>query len=197
MKTEIEAKFVKLDIDDVRARLEQAGATLEQPMRMMRRQTFDPVSDSAHRYVRVRDEGDKVTMTYKQFDDMGLHGAKEIEIVVSDFEDARSILIQAGLHAKSYQETRRETWMLNEAEVVIDEWPWIKPFIEIEGESEQIVRAAAETLGFDWGDAVFGDVTQAYRAEFDLPPDDEFHICKIPTIQFDLPLPEELKGHER
>ena len=66
MKTEIEAKFVKLDIDDVRARLEQAGATLEQPMRMMRRQTFDPVSDSAHRYVRVRDEGDKVTMTYKQ-----------------------------------------------------------------------------------------------------------------------------------
>lgn len=146
MKTEIEAKFVKLDIDDVRARLEQAGATLGQPMRMMRRQTFDPVSDSAHRYVRgLRDEGDKVTMTYKQFDDMGLHGAKEIEIVVSDFEDARSILIQAGLHAKSYQETRRETWMLDGAEVVIDEWPWIKPFIEIEPERADRSRSGRNT----------------------------------------------------
>lgn len=46
MKTEIEAKFVKLDIDDVRARLKRAGATLEQPMRTMRRQAFDPVENA-------------------------------------------------------------------------------------------------------------------------------------------------------
>lgn len=195
MKTEIEAKFVKLDVDDVRARLEEAGATLEQPMRMMWRQAFDPVEYAANRYVRVRDEGDKVTMTYKQFDDMGLHGAKEIEIVVSDFEDAKSLLENAGLQPKSYQETRRETWTLDGAEIVIDEWPWIKPFIEIEGESEQIVRAAAEKLGFDWSDAVFGDVTQAYRAEYpDLPTDEGFNICRLPIIKFDMPLPELLKG---
>lgn len=134
-------------------------------------------------------------MTYKQFDDMGLHGAKEIEIVVSDFEDAKSLLENAGLKLKSYQETQRETWTLDGAEIVIDEWPWIKPFIEIEGESEHIVRTAAEKLGFDWGDAVFGDVTQAYRAEFpDLPTDAGFHICRLPIIKFDMPLPELLKG---
>lgn len=195
MQTEIEAKFVKLDVDDVRARLEEAGATLEQPMRMMRRQTFDPVEHVANRYVRVRDEGDKVTMTYKQFDDMRLHGAKEIEIVVSDFEDAKSLLENAGLQPKSYQETRRETWTLDGAEIVIDEWPWIKPFIEIEGESEQIVRAVAGKLGFDWNEAVFGDVTQAYRAEFpSLPTDEDFNIRRLPIIKFDMPLPELLKG---
>jgi len=32
----------------------------------------------------------------------------------------------------SYQETRREKWMLDDAEVTIDTWPWIPTFIEIE-----------------------------------------------------------------
>lgn len=35
MKTEIEVKFVDVDINDVRARLKKAGAVCEQPMRDM------------------------------------------------------------------------------------------------------------------------------------------------------------------
>lgn len=36
--------------------------------------------------------------------------------------------------------------MPDDTEVVIDEWPWLPPFIEIEGQSEDAVRAAATAL---------------------------------------------------
>lgn len=142
----------------------------------------------------MRDEGDKVTMTYKQFDGkQGLHSAEEIEVVVSDFESAIEIQKHAGLQPKSYQETRRETWHMPDAtEVVIDEWPWLKPFIEIEGASEAAVRGAALALELDWQDAVFGAVTQAYREQYaDLPAD--FIMDDIAEIRFELPLSERLK----
>ncbi|MBH2007998.1 class IV adenylate cyclase [Candidatus Saccharibacteria bacterium] len=194
MKIEIEVKFCQVDIDDVRSRLGEAGATLVQPMRVMRRQVFYLVDRTKDAYLRVRDEGDKATMTYKEFDGAnGLHSAQEIEIVVSSFEDAIAIQKQAGLVPKSYQETRRETWhMTDGTEVVIDEWPWLKPFIEIEGESEVAVRTTAAALGFDWSQAVFGAATEAYRQQYNYLPKD-FIMDDVAEIKFELPLPERLQ----
>ena len=194
MKTEIEVKFLEIDPDAIREKLRAIGAACEQPMRMMRRQVFYLVDRSKDAYLRVRDEGDKVTMTYKQFDgEKGLHSAKEIEVAVSDFEAAIEMVSQAGLEKKSYQETRRETWKLGTTEIVIDEWPWLAPFIEIEGESEADVRDVAASLGFDWDkDAVFGAVTEAYRRSYNMP--DGFIMDNIPDIRFDAPLPEQLRG---
>lgn len=194
MKTEIEVKFCKVEIDDIRQRLKSVGAHLEQPMRLMRRQVFFLVDRTKDAYVRVRDEGDKVTMTYKQFAGKSLTGASEAEVVVSDFETAKQILHESGLVPKSYQETRRETWALDGVEVVIDEWPWLQPFIEIEGESEELVKQTAAKLGLDWNEAVFGAVTEAYRQQYKNLPDD-FIMDTVPEIKFDAPLPERLQGN--
>lgn len=193
MKTEIEVKFLDVDVEAMRNKLESAGATCEQPLRTMRRQVFYPADGNADSYVRVRDEGDKVTMTYKRFEAMSLHGAKEVEVVVSDFDDALAILENAGLGRKSYQETRRETWKIGTTEIVIDEWPWLAPFIEIEGKSESDVRDVAAKLGYKWDkDAVFGSATQAYRRHYTGMPDG-FIMDEVPEIKFDAPLPEQLK----
>lgn len=189
MKTEIEVKFLNADPDVLRTKLQSIGAIMEQPMRQMRRQVFYLVDRSKDAYLRVRDEGDKVTMTYKQFDgNNGLHSAQEVEVAVSRFDDAITIVQEAGLEPKSYQETRRETWKIGTTEIVIDEWPWLKPFIEIEGDSEADVREVAAKLGYDWdAEAVFGPVTQAYRAAYDMP--EGFIADKLPEIRFDAPLP--------
>lgn len=197
MQTEIEVKFLDVDIEAMRGKLESIGATCEQLMRLMRRQVFYLVDRSKDAYLRVRDEGDKTTMTYKQFsEEGGLHGAKEIEVVVSNFENTVEMISQAGLEKKSYQETRRETWKFGTTEVVIDEWPWLASFIEIEGKSEADVRDVAAKLGFDWdGEAVFGAVTQAYRVQYKIP--DGFIMDNIPDIRFDAPLPEQLKVHTK
>jgi adenylate cyclase class 2 len=193
MKTEIEVKFVKIAIDEIREKLTGVGAQLEHPMRLMRRQVFYLVDRDKDAYLRVRDEGNKVTITYKQFDAIAIDGAKEVEVEVSDFQDAIAIVRHSGLEPKSYQETRRETWKLNGVEVVIDEWPWLEPFIEIEGESEAEVRQAAATLGLSWDDAVFGAATEAYRQSYSNLAKD-FIMDDLPEIRFDLPLPTRLKG---
>ena len=195
MKTEIEAKFLSVDHDAIRAALTRLDATLEQPMRPMRRVTIDnPELKAKNAFVRVRDEGDRVTFTYKQFDALSIDGAKEIETTVGDFETAVSLLSAIGLPYRSLQESKRETWRLHNTEIVLDLWPHLDPYIEIEGDSESAIRGVAEALGLNWGSAVFGDVMVAYRAQY---PHLSIHdsVAAIPEFTFDSPLPQLLSDH--
>lgn len=193
MKTEIEAKFLNVNHDEIKEGLKKAGAVLEQPMRLMKRVTIDtPELKKKDAFIRVRDQGDKVTLTYKQFDELSLTGTKEIEVTVDDFDETVKLLSEAGLPHGSFQESKRETWKLGETEIVLDIWPWLNPYIEIEGTSEEDVKSVASTLGFDWSTAVFGDVMSAYRAQY---PHLGIHdtVGNIPEVKFDLELPELLK----
>lgn len=193
MKTEFEAKFVNVDIEDIRNRLKQSGAILEKPMREMKRVTIDtPEMKKKDAFVRIRDEGDKTTVTYKQFDSLSVSGAKEYEITVDDFDEAVALFTAAGLKYGSLQESRRETWTLDDAEVVIDEWPWLNPYIEIEGKSSEHVQQVAEKLDFNWNEAVFGDVMAAFRVQYPhLKTSDT--VGNIPEVKFGAPLPPLLK----
>lgn len=193
MKTEIEVKFCDIDLDATREILARAGAVCEQPMRLMRRIIIETETlAQRHGFVRVRDEGDRTTLTYKQFDEASLTGAKEIEVTVSDFDATVALLEQVDLVHKSFQESRRETWKLGDVEVVIDEWPHLNVYIEIEGASEEGVKRAAEKLGFDWDDAVFGSVTEVYQHQY--PNGNARELVNMPRIAFDEPLPAVISG---
>ncbi|HBO65037.1 hypothetical protein CMN23_02750 [Candidatus Saccharibacteria bacterium] len=194
MKSEIEAKFVNVGIAYIRSKLESIGAILIQPMRDMQRVTIDtPDLKKKDAFVRIRNEGDKTTVTYKQFNSLTIDGVKEIEVTVSDFDDAVALFKEAGLVYGSLQESRRETWKLGEVEIVIDEWPWLNPYIEIEGPSEELVVSTSEKLGFNWTDAIFGDVMAAYRVQYPhLGMDDT--VGNLPEVRFNDPLPELLKA---
>ena len=193
MKTEYEAKFINIDINDIREKLQAQGAVLEVPMRLMRRVIIE--TDELKKrggFVRVRDEGHRVTVTYKQFDALSVDGAKEHEVIVSDFDEVIALLAAAGLHYNSFQESMRETWRCGDAEVVIDEWPWLNPYIEVEAGSEAEVKDCAEKLGFKWDEAVFGDVMSAYQVQYPhLSPTDT--VGNIAEVRFGDPLPELLK----
>jgi adenylate cyclase class 2 len=195
MKTEIEAKFLHVTPDDVRMRLRSQGATCLQSMMTMRRVIFDtPFMNEKNGFVRIRDEGRRVTMTYKQYEEMSLTGAKEIEFTVSDYDAAVAFMRAIGIEAKSLQEARREVWQLGAAEVVIDEWPWINPFVEVEAPTETDVKEAAARLGFAWEDAVYGDIMTAYRDEYPgtgFAPEDM--VYNLPRVRFDDPVPPILK----
>lgn len=189
MKQEIEAKFLNIDFDDIRTKLQAAGAVCETPMRLMRRVTFDsPEMKERNGWLRVRDEGDKVTVTYKQVDALSVDGVLEIETIVGDFDAMVSIFKQTGIAGGSFQESKRETWKLGTVEVVLDEWPWLRPYIEIEGTSKQAVQQAAATLGQDWSQAKFGDVMVAYRAEYPHLSEKDT-VGNLPEVRFGMPLP--------
>lgn len=140
-------------------------------------------------FVRVRDEGNKVTMTYKQFDAASVDGAKEYEVTVGDFDETVKLLSASGLEPGSLQESRREVWLLDGVEIVLDEWPWLNPYIEIEGQSEKAVVAAAAKLGFSWDDAIFGDVMAAYRAQYPGTAEED-RIGDLPIVRFGDPRPK-------
>lgn len=192
MQQEIEAKFLNTDHDDIRARLKGIGATLEHPMRLMKRAVIDYKDlrmQGGNSWIRVRDEGDKITLTYKTSEEYSFGGATEIEVIVSDYQKTIDIFIASGLAVTTNQETKRETWKLGKVEVVLDVWPWLNPFIEIEAPTERLVIETAEKLGFKWKDAVFGSVTTAYRIQYPDIKKDEL-ISAIPKIAFDLPMPD-------
>jgi adenylate cyclase class 2 len=193
MKQEIEAKFLDVDFEDVRAKLQAAGATLEKPMRTMRRVTFDSAEMKAHNgWMRVRDEGDKVTVTYKQIDEFSAEGVYEVETIVQDFDAMVEIFKQTGIAGGSFQESKRETWKLGDVEVVLDEWPWLKPYIEIEADSEEAVKQAAAQLGFDYAMAKFGDVMVAYRAQYPHLTEKDT-VGDLPEVKFGASLPDMLR----
>ncbi len=167
MKPEIEAKFLSVNHDKLREKLIKIRASLTQPMRTMKRVVIHtPTMTKKNAFVRIRDEGDRVTITYKQFDEDSIDGAKEYEIEVSDFETAIDLFSEAGLRYDTFQESKRENWRLGEVEVMLDEWPWLEPYIEIEGPTEDSVRSMAKKLGLNWTEAVFGGVANAYFAQY-------------------------------
>ncbi len=190
MNTEIEAKFVNVDHETIRNKLKELGAILEQPMRLMRRVTIDSeFMKSKNAFLRVRDEGYRSTVTYKQFDTLAVDGAKEIEITVDNFQTTVDLLTAVGLPYKSFQESKRETWRIGEAEVVLDIWPWLNPYIEIEATSEKLLKKVASDLNMQWGEAVFGDVMQAYKKQYPHLTERDT-VGNIPLVKFDNPLPD-------
>jgi len=196
MKTEIEVKFINIDIDEMRQKLTSAGAHLEQPMRLMKRVNIEQPEHTAERaFLRVRDEGNKTTLTFKRRDTLSaetIDNVKEIEVTVSDFDSTVELFKEAGWPPCTLQESRRETWELNGAEVVIDEWPWIEPYIEIEAEDEATVRSVSDLLGFDWNHAVFGHIDVLYEMKYEFL-DGVRGVIDLPEVKFDAPVSTKFK----
>lgn len=171
MNTEIEAKWLAIDAERIRVKLREIGAVTVAPKRMMTRKNFDYPDGRLERiggWVRLRDEGNKMTLSYKQLHDRTLHGTKEVNVIVGDFAATESFLIAIGLEQKSVQQTSRESWLLGDVEIELDEWPWIKPFMEIEAKTEHALLSTAEKLGLDMQNALHGSVEVAYQAEYDV-----------------------------
>ncbi len=173
MKNEIEATFTAVDKDVMRDKFKNAGFELYIPEYMMLRKVFDfsGIAPGRNKFGRVRKEADKITMTIKEIRGAGINDTFEVELVVNDFDAACTFFEECGMKMKSYQETLREVWTRDGIEATIDTWPGLKPFVEIEGESEEIVRKASQDLGFDFNDALFGSVDVFYKKELDIPFD--------------------------
>jgi adenylate cyclase, class 2 len=64
---------------------------------------------------------------------------------------------------------------------MIDTWPWIPTFLEIEGPSETEVQKIANALGMDWQKAMFGGVSRIYGEYFSI---ESHEIDRCPSITF-------------
>ena len=177
MDLEIEATFVDIDKDKLRIKLNAIGAKLIQPETLMRRVVFNV---NAHSFIRVRNEGKRIILTYKNHLNNTITGTEEINVEVSDYEKTIAILKAGGLKPKSEEDSYREKWQLDDVEIDIDTWPWIPSYVEIEGPSEEKVRKVSEQLGFNMNEAIIGSVDEVYKLYYDFTNDDiNFNLPEI------------------
>lgn len=185
MSIEFEATFPNIQKDHIREALKKLGATLIKPEFMQKRTVF--TLPQGHEitggWIRVRDEGDKITMSLKVIDGDKIEDQKEVNIIVDNYENARSLLSSMGCGEKAYQESKRELWGLDDVEIMIDEWPFLEPFVEIEGKSEQSVRMMSEKMGFAYDKALFCSVATLYHMKYGVTED--FVNNKTPQLVFD------------
>lgn len=166
MKTEFEVKVLGIDVPKVQAILEGLGA-VKIAEKSMRRLVYDieNTSVSCRSWIRLRDDGEKVTLTYKKIDSHTVGGTKEIEFDVGDFEMADAFLQKLGFPPAAYQENRRIHYSLDGAEVDIDFWPKIPPYLEIEAGSAEKVSELVSRLGFSQDEVTaigVGEVFEKY-----------------------------------
>ncbi|EID55473.1 class IV adenylate cyclase [Saccharomonospora xinjiangensis] len=142
MPIEHEAKILDIDPDAMqRLILDKGGQKLGE--RFMRRYVYDITPGDRSTWIRLRDTGDEITLTVKQITSDAIDGTHEIEVDVDDFAATNALLNVLGFTAKSYQETKRTSFILDGAQVEIDTWPQIPPYLEIEaGSKDEVIRVA-------------------------------------------------------
>ena len=195
MQTEYEATFEKINKDRLRQKLKAVGVVLVKPETLMKRYVFNlpNAQDGQPGWARVRDEGDKITMSFKRvnFGGVGkIEDQKEIYLKVDNFENGVEFLKALGCKEKAFQESKREVWQIGATEICLDEWPFLEPFCEIEGEDEEVVKEVSEKLGFDYSKALFCAVGTLYARKYGKYGIDEMRVNnQTPRIVFEMQIP--------
>lgn len=192
MTVEYEATFININKEKIREKLISAQAKLIEKELLQKRDVFNLPDSDANSWIRVRQEGNKITMSLKMF--VGgrkgrdnIESQREICLNVDSYQNALDILKKIGCKWKSYQETKRETWKLDEAEITIDTWPFLDPFLEIEGESEMQVEGVCQKIGLNYKKALFCTATDLYAEKFGASFDKINN--RTPRITFDMENP--------
>lgn len=148
MKTEYEIRVLEINKEEIIKKLEELEAIKIGEFNQKRYvYNLKPVEEN--RWIRLRTNGIKTTLTYKNIESNTIDGTKEVEVEVNDFETTNEFLESIGFKNKGYQENNRIQYMLNGVEIDIDSWPMIPAYLEIEGVSEAEVIKVKELINID------------------------------------------------
>lgn len=181
MNIEYEVRILNINKEEIIKKLEKLNAEFKWD-HLQKRYVYDfhPIEPS--KWIRLRTNGEEITLTIKNIKSDSIDGTEELEIEVDDFEKTNLILEELGYKHKGYQENRRRRYYLNGVEVDIDSWPMLPDYLEIEGKSIEEVYQIVELLGFTKEDITTKDCQSIYM-------DNGYDLDQIP----DLILEEERK----
>lgn len=184
MRTEYEATFPDIDHEQIRQRLKACHAQLCKPEFLQTRCIFDlpEGQEISGGWLRLRDEGGRITLTLKVVSGQAIEEQKELELIVNDFQQAESLLSTLGCRKRAYQESKRELWSLEGVDITLDTWPFLPPFVEVEGPSEEAVRAVCHRLDLPYEEAIFCSIDGLYAQQYHVAP--EVITQKIPLLTF-------------
>lgn len=127
---------------------------------------FKQLKINPNKWIRLRQSNDKSVLTSKHIlekNTSNFQSVLETEFEVSSFEETNLFLESIGIARRSYQEKIRYSYVYKSAEIEIDIWPLIKPYMEIECENETIIDEIIEKLGLNNNEIVSLNTEQLYK----------------------------------
>ena len=165
MKIEYEVRILNIDTDEWIKKVEEMGA-IKKGVFHQKRYVYDFQPAQKGRWIRLRSNGKESTLTIKEIKSLRVDGTKELEIVVSNFDDTNEILQKLGYKPRTYQENFRIEYTLNGVNFDFDKWPRIPEYLEIEGTSEQSVTEMIDKMGVNNLEVTTLDVDQVYQKKY-------------------------------
>lgn len=145
MKDELELRILDVDKQKVIQKLESLGAKKIGDFHY-KRYVYDTIPSNDNKWIRLRTDGIETSLTYKEYNNCSIDGVKELEIIVSSFEDTIKMLKILGYIPRSIQENKRTRYMLDDVEIDIDTWPYINTYVEIEAKTKEKVNNVIDIL---------------------------------------------------
>jgi adenylate cyclase class 2 len=195
MEVEYEARFLEINKDDLIKKLKDIGASLKQKLTLYKRSVFN-LCDIKKGYVRVRDEGDKITMTAKLYKDPKFPEEYELQLK-EGFENGRSFLHALNLDEKAYHETMREKWSIFKSgrkgtkdnnkielcEIAIDCIPGLPMYVEVECKTQSDLNKCIKMLELDKSKMRFGGYGKVYVEYYGMTENEINNI--VPSLTFE------------
>jgi adenylate cyclase class IV len=104
-------------------------------------------SVNSEKYIRVRDEGHRVTMTIKN--NLTDKFPIEHEIIINDFDIGVKMLLELNCKKKYYYEKYREIWNYKNTEIIFDMNPGIPELMEVESSTKKELDIVCKKLELD------------------------------------------------
>ena len=178
---EYEVKILEIIPKQIRKKLLSIGCKKVHNQKIMKRTIYNLCDKSIDGFARVRDEGNKVTMTNKIFKNKDFPQENEISIN-EDFETACVFMDNLGLEKKSYQQTIREKWSHPLAhEITIDDIPGIPTYMEIDCTSKENLDKLIKLLDIDENKIRTGTYDKQFDEYYGISKNE---FIKIPYITF-------------
>lgn len=151
---ELEKKILEIDKKKVADNLEKMGAakTFEGLLKVRYLDTNDEKIRKSGDLLRVREFGDEYTEIVYKTNKRIENGCKvydEYTFKGKSFEDALNFFKKLDLKTTCSYEKKRTVYYYQDSEIVIDEYPGIPPFLEIESENANQIEDIIKYLGLN------------------------------------------------
>lgn len=131
---------------------------------IQKRYVYDVMPVNPNKWIRLRTNGNKTTLTVKEIKDKNaIGGTEEVEIIVDSFDNTNKLLESLGYINRNYQENYRKMYILNDVEISVDSWPMIPTYAEIEGKCEEDVLKILKLLDYTESGYTTLDVVSIYK----------------------------------
>ena len=148
--------IVKLDIKDIKKILKDKDLV----------NSIKKVKINPNKWIRLRQSNDKVELTCKHIlekNKKNYQNVYEVEVEVSNLDETNLFLSSIGISRRSYQEKIRNSYIYKDAEIEIDHWPKLEPYLEIECDNDDTIKELIEKLDLQDSRIVSLNTEELYR----------------------------------